>query len=119
MYALLQVIAYGLFAAASALILAAVFVVIGSDHPRRNGIAFLAGFVFGTVVASVVALAVGQAFVDRLDDLATGRAGLTVLLGLVLVGVGLHARRVPPEPPVERSSRAAAILAGLGNVGPA
>lgn len=119
MYAFLEVIFYGLFATASALILAAVYVVIGSDHPRRRSIAFISGFLAGTLLACGFALAVGQTFIDRLDSHEEVRAGLTVLLGLALVVVGLRARGGAGGNDLTGSSRATAILAGLGNVGPA
>ena len=119
MYAYLEVFVYGLFATASALILAAVYVVIASDHPRRSSIAFLSGFVGGTLLACAVALLVGQTFVDRLDSHGGVRAGVTVLLGLALVVVGLRSRSGAGSNDLAGSSRATAILAGLGNVGPA
>ncbi|MFC5177641.1 GAP family protein [Nocardioides taihuensis] len=119
MYAFLEVLVYGLFATASALILAAVYVVIGGEHPRRSGVAFLTGFLFGTLLACLVALVVGQTFVDRMDAHDEVRAGLTVALGLALVVVGLRARSGAGGTDVTGSSRATAILAGLGNVGPA
>jgi hypothetical protein len=119
MYSFLEVVVYGLFATASALILAAVYVVIGSDHPRGSSIAFLSGFVTGTLLACGVAMAVGQTFVDRLDSHDEVRAGVTVALGLALLVVGLRARSGAGGTDVAGSSRATAILSGLGNVGPA
>ncbi len=113
-----EVLLYGLAAAASALVLAATFAVIRSERPRSNGIVFLSGFVFGTVIACGFGLALGQAAVDRLDSHDTLRAALTLLLGLALLAVGLRAQHTPPRPQA-RGSRATAILAGLGNVGPA
>ena len=70
------------------------------------------------MIACGIGLAVGQAAVDRLDSHQELEAGLTLLLGLVLIAVGLRARHAAPrtEP---RGSRATAILAGLHNVGPA
>lgn len=119
MYALLEVIVYGLFATASALILAAVYVVVGSEHRRRGGIVFLAGFVTGTLLACGAALALGQGFVDRFDGHGEVRAGLTVVLGLALLVVGWRSRSGAGGSDVTGSSRATAILASLGNVGPA
>ena len=118
-YAGAQVIFYGLAAAASALVLAATFVVIRSARPRTNGIAFLSGFVFGTVLACGLGLALGQASVSRFDSHETLRAVATVALGLALLAVGLQTREKIPTAPEERSSRAAAIVSGLGNVRPA
>lgn len=117
-HASLEIILYGLAASASVLILSATVVIVRSDRPRTNAIAFLIGFVAGTVLACVVGLVVGQAAVDRLDSHETLKAVLTVLLGAALVVVGLRSRHPAPGP-VERSSRAAAIMAGLKDMGPA
>jgi hypothetical protein len=113
-----HVLLYALAAAASPLALTATFVVIRSERPRTNGIAFLSGFVLGTTIACGLGLALGQAVVDRLDSHETVEGVLTLLLGVALLGVGLQARHTPPRPE-ERGSRASAILAGLGNVRPA
>jgi hypothetical protein len=118
-YAAVQVVFYGLAAAASFLVLTATLIVVRSGRPRTNGIAFLSGFVFGTVVACGLGLAVGQAAVSRFDSHETFKAVITVGLGLALLAVGLHATRPGPARPEARSSRAAAILDGLSNVGPA
>ena len=118
-YAGAEVVFYALAAAASALVLAATFVVIRSERPRTNGIAFLSGFVFGTVIACGLALALGQAAVARFDSHETFKAVATVGLGLALLAVGLQVRQPTPTGPEGRSSRAAAIMGGLRNVGPA
>jgi hypothetical protein len=114
----LEVLFYGLASALSGLVLSATFVAIRSQRPRTNAIAFLSGFLVGTVIACAIGLAVGQAAVDRLDSHQQLESGLTLLLGVVLIVVGLRARHTAPrtEP---RSTRATAILAGLSNVGPA
>ena len=117
-YAAVEVLFYGLAAGASALALSATFVAIRSERPRTNGIAFLTGFLFGTVIACGLGLALGQAAVDRLDSHETLKAALALLLGLALVAVGLRARHAPPRTEA-RGSRATAILAGIRNVGPA
>jgi hypothetical protein len=113
-----HVLVYALAAAASPLVLTATFVVIRSERPRTNGIAFLSGFLLGTTIACGLGLALGQAAVDRLDSHETVEGVLTLLLGIALLAVGLRARHTPPRPPA-RGSRASAILAGLGNVRPA
>ncbi len=113
-----HVLLYAIAAAASPLVLTATFVVIRSERPRTNGIAFLSGFLVGTVLACVVGLALGQAAVDRLDSHGTVEAVLTLLLGGALIAVGLEARQRSPRPQTE-GGRASAILAGLGNVRPA
>jgi hypothetical protein len=113
-----HVLFYALAAAASPLVLTATFVVIRSERPRTNGIAFLSGFLLGTTIACGLGLALGQAAVDRLDSHETVEGVLTLLLGVALLAVGLQARHAPPRPEA-RGSRASAILAGLGNVRPA
>lgn len=118
-YAAAEVVFYALAAAASFLVLTATFIVVRSARPRTNGIAFLSGFVFGTVVACGLGLAVGQAVVTRFDSHETFKAVITVGLGLALLAVGLQTRRTGPAEPEARSSRAAAILDGLSHVGPA
>jgi Sap, sulfolipid-1-addressing protein len=118
-YAGAEVVFYALAAAASALVLAATLVVIRSERPRTNGIAFLSGFVFGTVIACGLGLALGQAAVDRIESHETLRALFTLALGVALLAVGLQSRRAVPSRPEARSSRAAAIINGLGQVGPA
>ena len=113
-----HVLFYALAAAASPLELTATFVVIRSERPRTNGIAFLSGFLLGTTIACGLGLALGQAAVDRLDSHETVEGVLTLLLGVALLAVGLRARHAPPRS-AARESRASAIIAGLGDVRPA
>ena len=119
MSAIAEVVLYALAAAASALVLAATFVVIRSERPRTNGIAFLSGFVFGTVIACGLGLAIGQAAVAGFDSHETFKEVATLGLGLVLLAVGVKLGETAPTGPVARSSRATAIVDGLRNVGPA
>jgi len=114
-----EVLFYALAAAASALVLAATFVVIRGERPRTNGIAFLSGFVSGTAIACGLGLAVGQTAVARFDSHETVKELATVGLGLALLAVGLRTRTSVSAGPEARSSRAAAIVNGLGSVGPA
>ena len=113
-----HVLFFALAAAASPVALTATFVVIGSARPRRNGIAFLSGFLLGTMIACGLGLGLGQAAVERLDSHETVEEVLTLLLGIALLIVGLQAWHASPRPEHE-GSRASAILAGLGNVRPA
>jgi Sap, sulfolipid-1-addressing protein len=88
-----HVLVYALAAAASPLVLTATFVVIRSERPRSSGIAFLSGFLLGTVIACGLGLFLGQAAVDRLDSHETVEVVLTLLLGVMLLAVGLRARQ--------------------------
>ena len=117
-HATVHVLFYALAAAASPLVLTATFIVIRSDRPRTNGIAFLSGFLLGTAMACGLGLIVGEATVQKLDSHDTVEGIVALLLGVALVIAGLRARNVPPRPESE-SGRAGAILAGLGRVGPA
>ena len=113
---------YAVAAAASPLVLTATFVVIRSEHPRRNGIAFLSGFLLGTTIACGIGLVAGQAVVERLDSHETIEGVVTLLLGIALLIVGFQARRAPLRVEVGgrgSGSRADAILAALGHVKPA
>ena len=92
-----HVLFFALAAAASPLVLTATFVVIRSERPRTNGIAFLSGFLLGTTIACGVGLALGQAAVDRLDSHETVEGVLTLILGLALLAVGLQERQTPPR----------------------
>ena len=113
-----HVLLYAIVAAASPLVLTATFVVIRSDRPRTNGVAFLGGFLLGTTIACGVGLVLGQAAVERLDSHGTVEEVLTLLLGVALLVVGLQTRHASP-PPESEGSRASAILTGLGHVRPA
>ena len=72
----------------------------------------------GTTIACILGLILGKTFVERLDSHDTVKVVVTLLLGIALLVVGMRARHAT-EPTQPRSSRASAILAGLGNVGPA
>ena len=113
-----HVLLYAVAAAASPLVLIATFVVIRSERPRRNGIAFLSGLVL-TCIACGLGLLLGNAMVERIDSHETIEAVLTLLLGLVLLLIGLRARHSSPRPENEGSSPASAILEGLDKVRPA
>jgi hypothetical protein len=114
-----HVLFYAIVAAASPLVLTATFIVVRSARPRTNGIAFLTGFVGGTALACVLGLIVGQAAVDRLSAHNAIEELFTLALGLALLAFGLRARRRPPSPVAESSSRVTAIMDGLRRVRPA
>jgi hypothetical protein len=118
-HAVFSVFFYAVVAAASPLVLTATFVVIRSERPRTNGLAFLIGFVLGTTIACVIGLVVGEAVIARLDSHDTVEAVLTLALGFALLMLGARARGRLSQPVPERSGRGAAIMAGLRHVRPA
>ncbi len=113
--ATLYVLFYALVAAASPIVLTATLVVIRSEQPRTNSIAFLSGFVLGTTIAAALGLVLGQAAADRLDSHETLEGILALLLGVALVTAGLRERHNPARP---ETGRRAAIMARLSHVRP-
>jgi hypothetical protein len=113
-----HVLFFALAAATSPLTLTATLLVLRSRHPRRNGIAFLSGFLFGTAIACGLGLFIGQAAVERLNSHEAFEEVVTLLLGAALLVVGLRARHASPRPQ-SQGGRASAVLAGLANVRPA
>ena len=114
-----HVVLYAIVAAASPLVLTATFVVIRSARPRTNGIAFLIGFVFGTTLACIVGLIVGQAAVDRLDSHETVEDLLTLASASRSWSSAPGATEAAGADGSETSSRVTAIMEGLRNVRPA
>ena len=116
-----HVVFFAVFAAASPLVLTATFLVIRSERPRTNGIAFLVGFVAGTMLACVVGLIIGEAAVSHVSSHDTIEALVTFVLGVGLILVGATARGAasPVAAPEEKSSRVAAIMETLRHVRPA
>jgi Sap, sulfolipid-1-addressing protein len=113
----LHVVLYALAAAASPLALTATFVVIRSEHPRTNGIAFLSGFLLGTTIACGLGLVLGEAVIEKFDSHETIEEIVTLLLGVALLVVGLRARHRPSRSEAD-GGRAGALLERLGNVRP-
>lgn len=114
----LHVLFYALVAAASPVELTATLVVIRNDRPRVIGVAFLGGFLVGTTVAVGLGLVLGDAAVNGVDSHDQFEAVLALLLGVVLVAVGLRARRRPTQVPTPRPQEPA-TLARLRHVRPA
>ena len=110
-----HVLFFALAAATSPLTLTATLLVLRNRHRRRNGIAFLSGFLFGTAIACGLGLFIGQAAVERLNSHEAFEEVVTLLLGAALLVVGLRARHASPRPQ-SQGGRASAILAGLANV---
>ena len=99
-HATIHVLLYAVAAAASPLVLTATFLVIRSDRPGTNGIAFLSGFLLGTVLACGVGLLLGQAAADHLDAHDTVEGVLTLALaGAVVISLAREgAKQEPPVP---------------------
>ena len=114
-----HVLFFALAAAASPLVLTATFVVIRSERPRTNGIAFLSGFLLGTTIACGLGLVLGQAAVERLDSHETVEEVLDAPPRHRAAGRRAPAAARAASIGARGSSRASAILAGLGNVRPA
>jgi len=112
-----SVLFYALIAAASFVALTAVLVVIRSERPRTNGIAFLSGFLLGTAIGALLGLMLGQAAVEGLSSHETIEAVLALLVGSALVLAGLAERRNPKPRGVE-TGRTSAMAARLHDVGP-
>ncbi len=108
---------YALVAAASPLVLTATLVVLRSERPRTNGIAFLTGFLLGTTIAAALALILGQAAVERLDSHETIQGVMALLVGVALITAGLRKRHGPSRPDTETGQRSA-IIARLSHVRP-
>lgn len=110
------VLFYGLVAAASLVVLTAVLVVIRSERPRTNGLAFLIGFVLGTTIAAALGLMLGQGM-ERFGSHETIQGVLALLVGLALVLTGLGERQRPNRHGAERD-RSGGIESRLRGVGP-
>jgi threonine/homoserine/homoserine lactone efflux protein len=102
MHETLQILLYALIAAASPTTVMAVLVVLLSSHGRANGIAFGAGFLFGSVAAFVTVFFVGSTISNQ--DKSSDRSYVELVVGLLLIAVALRARR--PQKPMESGRRA-------------
>jgi hypothetical protein len=113
-----QVVLFAVVAAASPLALTATLVVIRSERPRTNGIAYLSGFLFGTLFACVLGLLVGVTFVNRLDSHSELQSVVVLLVGIALLAIGLRSKTDRTDVVGDGTGRGAAIMAGLGEMGP-
>jgi threonine/homoserine/homoserine lactone efflux protein len=98
----LEIMLYALISAASPTTIMAVLVVLLSSRGRATGIAFGAGFLFGTVAAFLTVFFVGSTISNQ--DKGSVRSYVELVVGLLLIAVALRARR-PPEP-IESGGRA-------------
>jgi threonine/homoserine/homoserine lactone efflux protein len=102
MHETLEILLYALIAAASPTTIMAVLVVLLSSRGRANGIAFGAGFLFGTVGAFLTVFFVGSTISNQ--DKGSVRSYVELVVGLLLIAVALRARR--PQEPIESGGRA-------------
>ena len=102
MHETLEILLYALIAAASPTTLMAVLVVLLSSRGRANGIAFGAGFLFGTVATFLTVFFVGSTISNQ--DKGSVRSYVELVVGLLLIAVALRARR--PQEPIESGGRA-------------
>lgn len=115
--AALHVVLLAMVAGASPLALTATLAVIKSARPRTDGMALAAGYVAGTLVACLVGLVAGSAFVDRIGTHGTIEAVVELLVGVVLLVNGARTLRSVPSP--DRTGRGTALGRRLREMGPA
>jgi hypothetical protein len=107
---------YGLFAAASPIVLLATLVVVGSGRGRANGTAFTLAFLLGQSVAFLGAFFVGSALTESEHRTATSYIELAAGVALLVIAVR---GRPPHEPPEGGSSaRTEALFARLERLTP-
>jgi hypothetical protein len=112
-----RVLLYGLAAAASPTTVLAVLVVLLSRRGRANGIAFTAGFLFGSVAAFLTLYFVGSTISNQHHG--SVRAYATLALGVALIAVAWRARRPRELKEAGGKSGMEALFGRLEHVGPA
>lgn len=113
-----QILFYGLLAAASPGALLAALGVLSTRRPRANGAAFAAGFVIGQSVGLLLPLLIGSTTVPSGSSNSTISASFQLAVGLMLLAAAYRARQPRPSPVVGGKSRTAAVLARLAGVTP-
>ncbi len=111
----LQVLLYGLLAAASPGTLVATLVVLGTRRARANGTAFAVGFVLGQSIALGIALAVGSV---TIPGSSTASAALELAVGVLLLAAAGRAGRLGRPRTAAGPSRTAQVLERLERVTP-
>jgi threonine/homoserine/homoserine lactone efflux protein len=112
----LQVLLYGLLAAASPGTLVATLAVLGTRRARANGTAFAVGFLLGQSAALLIVILVGSVTIG--SGGSTASAALEVAVGALLL-IAAHRARRPPRPKrVGGPSRTAHVLERLQRVSP-
>jgi len=112
----LEILLYALIAAASPTTIMAVFVVLLSSRGRANGIAFGAGFLFGSVAAFLTVFFVGSTISNQ--DKGSARSYAELVVGLLLIAVALRARRTQKPMESGRSAGIEAVFEKLEQVRP-
>ena len=104
MHETLQILLYALIAAASPTTIMAVLLVLLSGRGRANGIAFGAGFLFGSVAAFLTVFFVVSTISNQ--DKGSVRSYVELVVGLLLIAVAMRARRPQKPKPMESGRRA-------------
>jgi hypothetical protein len=112
----LQVLLYGLLAAASPGTLVATLAVLGTRRARANGTAFAIGFLFGQSIALAVVYALGSVTIS--SGGTTASAGLELTVGVLLLVAAARARQPSRRQPTRGTSRTAHLFARLERVSP-
>ena len=112
----LQVLLYGLLAAASPGTVVATLAVLGTKRARANGSVFAVGFVLGQALALFFVIAIGSVTTPGGGD-STASAALEIVVGLLLLVTAERARHHPDTPRAGRS-RAQLVLDRLERVTP-
>lgn len=114
----LQVLLYGLLAAASPSVLLATLAALRTRRARANGTAFAGGFLLGQSVGLVVPFLIGAGTVPNGGSNSTVWALLQLGVGLILLAAAYRARQPRPASEVNGESRTTALLARLARVTP-
>src|SRR6266498_982151 len=114
----LQVLLYGLLAAASPTVLLATLAALSTRRARANGSAFAGGFLLGQSIGLAVPLLIGASSVPSSGSNSTVSAWFQLGVGLLLLAAAYRARQAQPAPEVNGESRTTALLARLARVTP-
>ncbi len=114
----LQVLLYGLLAAASPTVLLATLAALSTRRARANGSAFAGGFLLGQSIGLAVPLLIGASSVPSSGSNSTVSAWFQLGVGLLLLAAAYRARQARPASEVNGASRTTALLARLTRVTP-
>jgi hypothetical protein len=113
----LQVLLYGLLAAASPSVLLASLAALSTGPARANGSTFAGGFLLGQSLGLFVPLLIG-ASIPSSGSSSTVWAFVQLGVGLILLAAAYRARQPRPASEVNAESRTTAFLARLTRVTP-